>query len=158
MIGINVYQREEKEPGCFYLRSLRLQEQRTHMKKEKQRHEERREKVKQASEQRERVRKRGGQSEIIIIIEVVFQGQYLRFSSTVSLKHNPPQPSPSLAPLHRCLQASSYLSLPSSPIPTLFSCHSSSRRRLCPIPLVTDSHEPKLQPTAAAQLFKHMTN
>lgn len=33
MLGINVYQREEKEPGCFYLRSQRLQEQRTHMKK-----------------------------------------------------------------------------------------------------------------------------
>lgn len=28
-----MYQRQEKEPGCFYLRSLRLQEQRTHMKK-----------------------------------------------------------------------------------------------------------------------------
>lgn len=49
-----------------------------------------------------RGKKRGGQSEIIIIAEVVFQGQYLRFSSTVSLKHNPPhhpQPHPSVPPL-----------------------------------------------------------
>lgn len=35
---------KKKEPGCFYLRLLRLQEQRTHMKKrERQRHEEERE-------------------------------------------------------------------------------------------------------------------
>lgn len=33
MIGINVYQKEEKKLGCFYLRSLRLQEQRTNTKK-----------------------------------------------------------------------------------------------------------------------------
>lgn len=62
------------------------------------------EKERERHEGRERDSKigeqRGGQSEIIIIVEVVFQGQYLRFSSTNSLKHNPPPPTlPSVPPL-----------------------------------------------------------
>lgn len=81
------------------------------MKKQKEMRR-RRETLKQARERGEQARKRRGQSEIIIIIEVVFEGQYLRFSSAVSLKHNPPRLSPPRAPQ---LPPGKLLSPPPSP-------------------------------------------
>lgn len=60
----------------------------------------------------ERERDGNRESEIIIIIAVVFQGQYLRFSTTVSLKHNPPHLPVSTSSLHHCLRAKLLSSLP----------------------------------------------
>lgn len=91
-MGINVHQREEKSCVAFIWGRQDYRSQR-HTGKKKE---------------TEEVKKRGGQSEIIIITEVIFQGQYLRFSSTP------------FTSLQRCLQPNSCLPPLFSPVAQLF--------------------------------------